>query len=127
MMDVLFETATKIFRETFPIVLGTTIGEFVPSMMLGSMEESISLFLSNEIVARVILHENSPLIGKSLEELALDDNYEFHDLSVKRSGHWLHRPSDELRLKAANTLVVDGYKEGLAELRAANVEAPHSD
>jgi uncharacterized protein with PhoU and TrkA domain len=75
---------------------------------------------ADEIVARMILSESSPLIGKSLEELALDDNYGLYVLSVKREGHWLHRPSGELRLKANDTLVVDGYKEGLSDLRQAN-------
>jgi uncharacterized protein with PhoU and TrkA domain len=75
---------------------------------------------ADEIVARVILSETSPLVGKSLEELALDDNYGLYVLSVKREGHWLHRPSGELRLKAGDSLIVDGYKEGLAELRETN-------
>jgi uncharacterized protein with PhoU and TrkA domain len=75
---------------------------------------------ADEIVARVILTESSPLVGKSLEELALDDNYGLYVLSIKREGYWLHRPSDELHLKAGDSLIVDGYKEGLAELRETN-------
>jgi uncharacterized protein with PhoU and TrkA domain len=77
---------------------------------------------ADEIVARVVLAESSPLVGKSLEELALDDNYGLYVLSVKREGYWLHRPSDELRLKAGDSLIVDGYKEGLAELRETNLK-----
>jgi uncharacterized protein with PhoU and TrkA domain len=79
---------------------------------------------ADEIVARVILSEASPLVGKSLEELALDDNYGLYVLSVKREGHWLHRPSGELHLKAGDSLIVDGYKEGLAELRETNRGKP---
>jgi uncharacterized protein with PhoU and TrkA domain len=75
---------------------------------------------ADEIVARVILQESSPLVGKTLEELALDDNYGLYVLSIKREGYWLHRPSDELHLKAGDTLIVDGYKEGLSELREAS-------
>jgi uncharacterized protein with PhoU and TrkA domain len=77
---------------------------------------------ADEIVARVVLPESSPLVGKSLSELALDDNYGLYVLSVKREGYWLHRPSDELRLKAGDSLIVDGYKEGLAELRETNLK-----
>ena len=75
---------------------------------------------ADEIVARVILSDASPLVGKSLEELALDDNYGLYVLSIKREGHWLHRPSGELHLKAGDSLIVDGYKEGLVELREYN-------
>jgi uncharacterized protein with PhoU and TrkA domain len=75
---------------------------------------------ADEIVARVVLSETSPLAGKTLEELALDDNYGLYVLSVKREGFWLHRPLGELRLKPHDILIVDGYKEGLAELREVN-------
>jgi uncharacterized protein with PhoU and TrkA domain len=79
---------------------------------------------ADEIVARVILSDASPLVGKSLEELALDDNYGLYVLSIKREGHWLHRPSGELHLKAGDSLIVDGYKEGLVELREYNRGKP---
>lgn len=75
---------------------------------------------ADEIVARVVISETSPLSGKTLEELALDDNYGLYVLSVKREGFWLHRPLGELRLKSRDILIVDGYKEGLAELREVN-------
>jgi uncharacterized protein with PhoU and TrkA domain len=76
---------------------------------------------ADEIVAKVVLPETSPLVDKTLEELALDDNYGLYVLSVKREGFWLHRPLGELRLKAGDILIVDGYKEGLAELRETNL------
>lgn len=76
---------------------------------------------ADEIVARVVLPETSPLVDKTLEELALDDNYGLYVLSVKREHFWLHRPLGELRLKAGDILIVDGYKEGLAELRETNL------
>ncbi|MFX1482368.1 MAG: potassium channel family protein [Promethearchaeota archaeon] len=75
---------------------------------------------ADEIVAKVVLSDTSPLVGKSLEELALGDNYGLYVLSVKREGFWLHRPLDEMHLKAGDILIVDGYKEGLAELREVN-------
>jgi len=82
---------------------------------------------ADEIVARVILTNTSPLVGKSLKELALDDNYGLYVQSVKREGFWLHKPSSALHLKAGDTLVVDGYKEGLADLREANSGKPPSE
>lgn len=82
---------------------------------------------ADEIVARVVLSETSPLVGQSLKELALDDNYGLYILSVKREGFWLHRPSSELHLKAGDTLIVDGYKEGLAELREVNSKKQSSE
>jgi uncharacterized protein with PhoU and TrkA domain len=72
---------------------------------------------AEEVVARVSIPDGFPMIGKPLEELALDDNYGIYILSIKREGHWFHQPSDEFHLKAGDTLIVDGYKEGLADLR----------
>ena len=72
---------------------------------------------AEEVVARVCMPDDFPMNGKPLEELALDDNYGIYILSIKREGHWFHQPSDEFHLKAGDTLIVDGYKEGLDDLR----------
>lgn len=72
---------------------------------------------AEEVVARVLVPDDFPMNGKPLEELALDDNYGIYILSIKRGGHWFHQPSDEFHLKAGDTLIVDGYKEGLDDLR----------
>jgi len=72
---------------------------------------------AEEIVARVPVREGSPLEGKTLGELALEDRYGIYVQSVRRSGHWFHRPRDEFRLRAGDILIVDGYRQGIQELR----------
>ncbi|HDD67641.1 MAG TPA: hypothetical protein ENG31_03365 [Candidatus Thorarchaeota archaeon] len=72
---------------------------------------------AEEIVARVPVREGSPLEGRTLGELALEDRYGIYVQSVRRSGHWFHRPKDEFRLRAGDVLIVDGYRQGIQELR----------
>ncbi|MBS3794450.1 MAG: hypothetical protein KGY80_06120 [Candidatus Thorarchaeota archaeon] len=72
---------------------------------------------AEEIVSRVTVHPESSLAGHSLRELALDDNYGIYVLSVRREGHWFHRPSADLTLRGGDVLVFDGYKSGLEEIR----------
>ncbi len=72
---------------------------------------------ADEIVARIQLHKGSPLANHRLNELALMDKYGIYVLSIKRAGHWFHRPSGEFMLRDGDTLVVDGYREGLMKLQ----------
>lgn len=72
---------------------------------------------AEEIVSRVTIHPNSPLVEKTLREAALDDNYGIYVLSVRREKHWFHRPSGSFRLRGGDVLVFDGYREGLEEIR----------
>ncbi|MHA1770641.1 MAG: potassium channel family protein [Candidatus Thorarchaeota archaeon] len=72
---------------------------------------------AEEVVTRLEVHQGSFLDGHTLGELALDDNYGVYIQSVRRSGHWFHRPKDEFRLRAGDVLIVDGYKEGVEQLR----------
>lgn len=74
---------------------------------------------AEEIVSRVIVHPDSPLAGNTLRELALDENYGIYVLSVRREGHWFHRPSADLTIRNGDVLVFDGYKSGLEEIRKA--------
>ncbi len=72
---------------------------------------------AEEIVSRVIIHPDSRLAGQTLRELALDDNYGIYVLTVRRGGHWFHRPSADFTLREDDVLVFDGYKEGLDDMK----------
>ncbi len=72
---------------------------------------------AEEIVSRVIIQPESSLAGRTLRELALDDNYGIYVLTVRREGHWFHRPPADFTLREGDVLVFDGYKEGLEDIR----------
>ncbi len=72
---------------------------------------------AEETVAMVEVKEGSPLDGRTLRELVLEDKYGVYVRSVRRSGHWFHRPRPEFRLRAGDTLIVDGYRHGIAALK----------
>ena len=41
--SVMFTTASKVFKETLPVVIGATIGELIAGLVLGNMQDSLSL------------------------------------------------------------------------------------
>lgn len=43
MMSIIFGITSKVFKETLPVVLGATIGELLAGLVLGGMQESLSL------------------------------------------------------------------------------------
>ncbi len=82
---------------------------------------------ADEIVARIRVTEGSPLDGKTLDELALGDNYGIYVQSVRRAGRWFHRPNKMFRLRAGDYLIVDGYRQGIEELREQMGESATAD
>ncbi len=72
---------------------------------------------AEEIVSKIIVREGSPLIGKRLRDIALDDRYGLYVLSIKRENHWFHRPSEEFKIQAGDLMIVDGYRTGMEDLR----------
>ncbi|MEM2142388.1 MAG: TrkA C-terminal domain-containing protein [Candidatus Thorarchaeota archaeon] len=73
---------------------------------------------ADDIVARLQVRPGSRLVGKTLDELALDDEHGIYVQSVKRDGKWIHRPKGKMQLKTGDVLIVDGYRKGLDEVRA---------
>ncbi len=73
---------------------------------------------ADDVVARIVVHPESPLAGKTLGHLALDDAYGIYVQSIKRDGRWIHRPQESMQLEGGDILIVSGYKQGLKELRA---------
>jgi mgtE-like transporter len=43
MMSIIIGIASKVFKETLPLVLGATIGELLAGLVLGGMQESLTL------------------------------------------------------------------------------------
>lgn len=72
---------------------------------------------AEEIVSKIVVNENSPLIDKRLKDLALDDRYGLYVISIKRKDHWFHRPSDEFKIQARDLIIVDGYRAGMEEFQ----------
>ncbi len=72
---------------------------------------------AKEVVARLVVTEGSMFDGHTIAELALDDNYGVYLQSVRRAGHWFHRPKGNFRLKTGDVLIIAGYKQGVEALR----------
>jgi mgtE-like transporter len=43
MMSIIIGIASKVFKETLPVVIGATIGELLAGLVLGGMQESLTL------------------------------------------------------------------------------------
>ncbi len=72
---------------------------------------------AQEVVVRLEVQEGSLLDNHTIAELALDDKYGVYIQSIRRSGHWFHRPRSTFRLRAGDVLIIDGYKEGVRRLK----------
>ncbi len=90
---------------------------FVPISGLGT-HPVISAIVNEaeEIVAHIEVIEDSFLANMTLEELALEDKYGVYVQSVQRKGQWIYRPLPEFRLEVGDTLIVDGYRDGMTAL-----------
>jgi len=72
---------------------------------------------AEEIVSRIEVMKGSLLTSHTLAELELKHRYGIYVQSIKRSGHWFHRPSGRFCLQPGDLLIVDGYRAGFNEIR----------
>jgi len=60
----------------------------------------------------------SPLAGRSLGELGLEDDIGMRAIAVRRAGRWTYNPQDPFVLEGGDLLVARGYVEGRRRLLA---------
>ena len=71
---------------------------------------------AEEVVVRTTIESKSVLAGKSLEELALEDNIGMWIIAVKHGKDWFYNPNEEFILSPQDIIIAGGYCEGRESL-----------
>jgi uncharacterized protein with PhoU and TrkA domain len=79
---------------------------------------------SDEVIARLLVEECSPIVGKTLGELKLGTETGVHIMAVKRAGRWVYSPGARTRIEGGDLLIGRGShtgEEALMEMCACPV------
>lgn len=68
---------------------------------------------SEDTVARVLLKEDSEVLGRRIGDLNLEETTGMWIIAIKRGVRWIYAPKDEEILREGDILVLTGPKEGL--------------
>src|SRR3712207_1126384 len=79
---------------------------------------------AEEITSRVSIRAESPLDGRSLEELDLPVETGMRPIAVRSGLEWNYDPDPEDVLRAGDVLFLQGPPEGVAEIRRLAGEEP---
>lgn len=71
---------------------------------------------AEETVERIIVSENSPVVGKTLREARIPEETGMWVLVIRRGNRWL-RPKPTIILQAGDVVVASGYAEGEDDLK----------
>jgi len=74
-------------------------------------------------IAEIVVPTNSALCGHSLKEACLPEKYGLLIIAMKKHGdsHYMYNPSYTVRIEHADTIVVLGYRDHIAEFRKQTV------
>jgi uncharacterized protein with PhoU and TrkA domain len=83
---------------------------------------------AEETVTRVIVSENSSLVGKKIREAQIQEETGMWILVIRRGKYWL-RPRPDTIIKAGDILLASGYAEGESDFEAlaSGAEEPVTD
>jgi uncharacterized protein with PhoU and TrkA domain len=83
---------------------------------------------AEETVTRVIVSENSPLVGKKIREAQIQEETGMWILVIRRGKYWL-RPRPDTVIKTGDILLASGYAEGESDFEAlaSGAEEPVTD
>ena len=73
---------------------------------------------AEETIVTTMVAEESPLVGRSLGELGLEDDIGMRVIAVRRAGKWTYNPQDVFVLERGDLLIARGYVEGRERLLA---------
>jgi len=71
---------------------------------------------ADETIVTTEVAEESPLVGKSLGELGLEDDIGMRVIAVRRNGRWTYNPQDPFVIEKGDVLFARGYSEGREKL-----------
>jgi len=72
---------------------------------------------AEEKIKRLVLNDGSDMVGRSIDELAVESETGMRIIAIKRGKRWIYDPEDETKLKAEDTLIVRGTDDGYDILR----------
>ena len=73
---------------------------------------------AEEKIKRLILMDNSDMVGRSVTELGVESETGMRIIAIKRGKRWIYDPEEEIVLKAGDTMIVRGTDDGYDILRA---------
>jgi uncharacterized protein with PhoU and TrkA domain len=73
---------------------------------------------AEEKIKRLILMDNSDMVGRSVRELAVESETGMRIIAIKRGKRWIYDPEEEIVLKAGDTMIVRGTDDGYDILRS---------
>ncbi len=79
------------------------------TFILREAEEKIKLLVLNHV---------SDMVGRCIEELAVESETGMRIIAIKRGKRWIYDPEEETRLKAEDVLIVRGTDDGYDILRS---------
>ncbi len=71
---------------------------------------------ADETIISTHVSEVSPVVGKNLGELGLEDDLGMRAIAVKKGETWTYNPQDSFVLDVGDTIVARGYSEGREKL-----------
>ncbi|MDD1772855.1 MAG: potassium transporter TrkA [Methanomassiliicoccales archaeon] len=73
---------------------------------------------AEEKIKRLILMDNSDMVGRSVKELGVESETGMRIIAIKRGKRWIYDPEEEIVLKAGDTMIVRGTDDGYDILRS---------
>lgn len=73
---------------------------------------------AEEKIKRLILMDNSDMVGRSVRELGVESETGMRIIAIKRGKRWIYDPEEEMVLKAGDTMIVRGTDDGYDILRS---------
>jgi uncharacterized protein with PhoU and TrkA domain len=77
---------------------------------------SFMLRESEETIRMTTLSENSDMVNHTIDELAVEAETGMRIIAIRRRQRWIYDPEPETKLKARDTLIVRGTKDGYERL-----------
>ncbi|MDN5309654.1 MAG: hypothetical protein PWP14_1048 [Methanolobus sp.] len=77
------------------------------------MELKLALREAEETIARATISEDSPLAGRTLEDIELDTETGMWLIAIRRQDEWIYDPNHATRVREDDVLFARGHDEGV--------------
>jgi len=77
------------------------------------MELKLALREAEETIARATVSEDSPIAGRTLEDIELDTETGMWIIAIRRQEEWIYNPNHATRIREDDVLFARGHDEGV--------------
>jgi uncharacterized protein with PhoU and TrkA domain len=77
------------------------------------MELKLALREAEETIARATVSEDSPIAGRTLEDIELDTETGMWIIAIRRQDEWIYNPNHATRIREDDVLFARGHDEGV--------------